>query len=86
MAASETPYPAVDEIAYRTLQDGALAPSLFLGNAVAAKDIDLLKSLQITHVVTAAFGHADCSDDVGQMFPSQFTYHATPNNRTAFLY
>ncbi len=52
--------PAIDHI----------LPRLFLGNADAARDLQLLKSHHITHVVTAAV-----SDKVGKLFPEDFEYH-----------
>lgn len=45
-------------------------PHLFLGNAAAAVNQDLLRAHGITHVVTAAVG-----DGVGALFPDQFLYH-----------
>jgi hypothetical protein len=45
-------------------------PRLFLGNAAAAVNQDLLRAHGITHVVTAAVG-----DGVGALFPDQFLYH-----------
>jgi hypothetical protein len=65
----------IHAILNRTEKGGSSTPCLFLGNADAAKDSELLKSLGVTHVVTAAFGNPDPTDDVGQLFPSDFIYH-----------
>lgn len=70
-----SPRPKIDLILNRTDETGAVSPCLYLGDADAAKDSGLLKSLGISHVVTAAFGHDDPKDDVGARFPADFTYH-----------
>jgi atypical dual specificity phosphatase len=66
--------PVTDVILSRADAAGASVPCLFLGNADAAKDADLLKTLGITHVVTAAFGNPDPAHDVGAVH-GDFVYH-----------
>jgi protein-tyrosine phosphatase len=69
------PRPAIDLILNRTEAGGAETPFLFLGNADAAKDLALLRSHAITHIVTAAFNPDDPNETVGAVYPSDFTYH-----------
>ena len=66
--------PVTDVILSRADAAGASVPCLFLGNADAAKDADLLKTLGITHVVTAAFGNPDPAHDVGAVH-GDLVYH-----------
>ena len=60
-----------DEVLHTLQADGSSTPCVLLGNEDTAKDLQLLKSLGITHIVTA-------SESVGQLFPADFTYHEVP--------
>jgi protein-tyrosine phosphatase len=65
----------IDAILSSTDQNGTSTPCLFLGNASAAQNFDLLQSLGVTHILTAAFGNPDPKDNVGAVFPEHFAYH-----------
>lgn len=48
-----------------------IIPNLFLGNYLVANDIELLKSLGITHILNCAIEHPN-------YFPNDFIYHNIP--------